>query len=112
MKELEFLIKILSNTEYIDIHEFKIAFKVWENLKLIYDTDNNVQRDGVDSLKVKYDYLNMVEGENVAQYGQRIKQVVGSSISVDGTIEEEEEVVSKIMRTFLPSYSIRVSSIY
>ncbi|GLJ36684.1 hypothetical protein SUGI_0738180 [Cryptomeria japonica] len=52
----------------------------------------------------------MVEGENIAQYGQRIKEVVDGIKSVGGKIEDDT-IVSKMLRTILPTYAIRVSSI-
>ena len=54
--------------------------------------------------------MRMEEGENIAQYASRIKEVV--SLIRSATIHlEDETVLSKVLRTFLPFYAIRVSSI-
>lgn len=54
--------------------------------------------------------MRMMEGENITQYGQRIKEVVDGIKSVSGTIEEDT-IMSKILRTLVPTYAIRVPSI-
>lgn len=54
--------------------------------------------------------MKMVEGENITQYGQRIKEVVGGIKSVKGKIEDDI-IFSKMLRTLSPQYSIRVFSI-
>lgn len=54
--------------------------------------------------------MRMVEGENIAQYGQRIKEVVGGIKSAGGKIEDDT-IVSKMLRTLLPAYAIKVSAI-
>lgn len=52
----------------------------------------------------------MVDGENIAQYGQRIKEVVGGINISRGKIDNDI-IVSKMLRTLLPQYAIRVSAI-
>lgn len=63
-----------------------------------------------ESLRGKYDDMRMMEGENITQYGQRIKEVVRGIKSDGGTIVEDI-VVSKMLRTLLSTYAIRVSDI-
>lgn len=69
-----------------------------------------MQKGKEESLRGKFHDMRMMEGENITQYGQRIKEVIGGIKSVGGTVVEDR-VVSKMLRTLLPSYSIRVSSI-
>ena len=45
-------------------------------LQTIYGGDNNVQRGMSESLRGKFDDMRMEEGENIAQYVSRIKEVV------------------------------------
>ena len=54
--------------------------------------------------------MGMREDENVAKYVERIKASVNAIRASRGEIKEEI-VVSKILRTFLPIYAIRVSTI-
>ena len=61
-------------------------------------------------MKGKFDDMKMEEGENVAQYGARMKEVVSSIRSLGGQLLVE--IVSrKYLRTLLPIYAIRVSAI-
>ena len=52
----------------------------------------------------------MGEGENVAQYGARMKEVI-SAIRILGGQLEEETVNRKYLRTLLPIHAIRVLAI-
>lgn len=52
----------------------------------------------------------MLEGENIARYNARIKDMV-CEIRGLGRDIEDEDVVTNMMRNFLLSYSIRMSSI-
>lgn len=52
----------------------------------------------------------MVEGETIQQYGIRIKIVVGDIKSAGGKIEDST-IVSKVLRSLLPIYAIRVVAI-
>lgn len=54
--------------------------------------------------------MKMEEGENVAQYVARIKEVV---IAIKGAISkiDDDTMLSKVLRTLLPIYIIRVSTI-
>src|SRR5271154_2748532 len=70
----------------------------------------NVQRVKRESLRGKFDDMRMEEGENVVQYGARVKEVV-SAIRCLGGQFDEDTVNSKYLRTLLPIYSIRVSVI-
>lgn len=110
IQSLESIVSILFDTEYIDVHGLETSFEVWEKLELIYGGDKHVQKDKEESLRWKFDDMRMVEGENITQYGQRIKEVVGRIKSVGGTIDKDT-MVSKILRTLLSAYAIRVSSI-
>ena len=54
--------------------------------------------------------MRMREDENIAKYVERIKASV-SAIKASGGKIEEEIVISKVLRTLLPIYAIRVSTI-
>ena len=54
--------------------------------------------------------MKMEEGETVAQYVARIKEVVSAIKGVDGAIDDDT-ILSKVFRTWLLVYAIRVSTI-
>ena len=55
-------------------------------MSTIYGGDDNVKRAKRESLRGKFDDMKMEEGENVAQYGARMKEVVSSIRSLGGQI--------------------------
>ena len=83
---------------------------MWTTLSTIYGGDENIQRAKSESLQGKFDDMKMEEGENPAQYGVRMKEVV-SAIRILGGQLQEEIVSRKYLRTLLPIYAIRVSAV-
>ena len=53
----------------------------------------------------------MEEGENISQYVARIKEVVSAIKGATGHIDDDT-LLSKVLRTLLHVYAIRVSSIH
>ena len=54
--------------------------------------------------------MRMEEGENIAQYDARIKEVVGGIKGATRKIDDDT-MLSKVLRTLLFIYAIRVSAI-
>ena len=70
----------------------------------------NVQRAKLGSLRGKFDEMIMEEGETIAQYVARIKEVV-STIKGSTSQIDDDTMLTKVLRTLLPVYAIRVSAI-
>ena len=83
---------------------------MWDALTTIYGGDKNVQRAKSKSLRGKFDDMRMEEGENIAQYVARIKQIVSAIKGATSKIDDDT-MLSKFLRTLLPIYAIRVSTI-
>ena len=83
---------------------------MWVKLKEIYGGDDNVRRAKVESLRGQFGQMKMREDENIAKYVERIKVSVSAIGASLGEIKEET-VISKVLRTLLPIYAIRVSAI-
>jgi hypothetical protein len=83
---------------------------MWDKLKTMYGGDDNVLRAKSKSLRGKFDDMRMMEGENIVQYYTRVKEIVNAIRSANGEIKDEI-VISKVLRTLLPIYAIRVSTI-
>ena len=108
------MLEIASALSYAKFHDIKgcnAAYKMWEALQNIYGGDKNVQRDNSKSLRGKFDDMRMEEGENMAQYVARLKEVVSAIKGATGHIDDDT-ILSKVLRTLLPIYAIRVSSTY
>lgn len=79
----------LSYTEFYDIKGLDSAKKMWDALTTIYGVDANVQRAKAESLKGKFDHMRMEEGENIAQYVARIKEVVNEIRGATGKLDDD-----------------------
>ena len=105
--------QISSALAYVEFDKMKgctSTFKMWEALSNIYGGDQNVQRAKRESLRGKFYGMRMEEGENIAQYAYRIKEVVSAIRSANGVLDDET-INSKVLRTLLPIYAIRVLAI-
>ena len=101
----------LSCVEFDDIKCYNIAKKMWDAMTTIYGGDKNIKRAKSESLKGKFDDIRMEEGENIAQYVARIKELVNTITKANGKLDNDI-VLSKFLRTLLPIYAIRVSTIH
>ena len=79
----------LNYAEFYDIKGCDTTLQMWKALIYIYGGDQNAQRAKRESLKGKFDDMKMEEGENAAQYGSRMKEVVSAIRSLGGQLEEE-----------------------
>ena len=100
----------LSYSKYEDIKNCANAKLMWDKLATIYGGDTNVNRAKAKSLRGKFDDMRMLENENISQYCTRVKDVV-NAIRGATRIIDDETMVSKVLRTLLPKYAIRVSAI-
>ena len=100
----------LSYAEFDEIKDYKTSYEMWKKLRDIYGGYENVRRGKEESLRGQFDQMRMREDKNVAKYVKRIKASV-SAIRTSGGEIKEETIVSKILRTLLPIYAIRVSTI-
>ena len=69
-----------------------------------------MRRAKVESLRGHFDQMKMKEGEDITKYSERIRKCV-NVIRVAGRKIDDETMVSKVLRTFLPIYAIIVSNI-
>ena len=90
--------------------DFFVVIEIWKKSKEIYGGDDNVKRAKVESLRGQFDEMRMREDENIAKYVERIKESVSAIKDSRGKIEDEI-VISKVLRTLLPIYAIRVFAI-
>ena len=100
----------LSYEAFDEIKDYKNAHEMWIKLKEIYGGDDNVRRAKEKSLRGQFDQMKMREGENIVKYVERVKASV-SAIRASGEKIEEKTIISKVLRTLLLIYAIRVSAI-
>ena len=76
------MLEIASALSYVKFDDSKgldSAKKMWDALNTIYGGDKNLQGAKSESLRGKFDDMKMEEGENVALYVARIKEVVSAT---------------------------------
>ena len=83
---------------------------MWDKLTLVHGEYENVLRAKEEILRGKYDEMKMKDVETIMRYFNITKEVVGAIKASRGTINNEE-VVSKVLRTLLHIYAIRVYAI-
>ena len=83
---------------------------MWDKLATIYGGDKNFNIAKVESLRGKFDEMRMLESETIAQYCERIKDVV-NAIRGENEKIKNEVVVRNFLRRLPPRYAIRVFSI-
>ena len=79
----------LSYAKFYDIKGYDTEKKMWNSLYTIYGVDKNVQRSKSKSFKGNFDDMRMEEGENIAQYVARIKEVVSAIRGATSQIEDD-----------------------
>ena len=79
----------LSYVEFDDIKGCDIGKKMWDAPHTIYVGDKNVQRAKSESLRGKFDYMRMEEGDNISQYVSRIKEVVSAIRGATSHIDDD-----------------------
>ncbi|GLJ18712.1 hypothetical protein SUGI_0333860 [Cryptomeria japonica] len=100
----------LTDSEFNDLEGCNDTKAMWDKLISVYGGNEHVQRAKVDSLRGQLESMRMNEGENITQYSTRLKEIVNQIKGASGTIEEKD-ITSKLLRTLLPAYAIRVSTI-
>ena len=73
---------------------------MWNKLKYIYGSDDNVRRAKAESLRGQFDHMKMREDKNIAKYVERIKASGGDI--------DDKTIVSKVFKNILPIYAIRM----
>lgn len=107
---MEALISSLFDIKFIDVQDKVNLKEVWDTLENIYGGDEHVKQAKEESLRGKFEDMQMVEGETIQQYGIRIKTIVRDIKSAGGKMEDST-MVRKVMRSLLPVYAIRVVAI-
>ena len=79
--------------------------QMWDKFLKVHGGDTNVLEAIVEWMEGKLDTMKINEKETIAQYGTRVKEIIVTIKGVGGSIDENE-VVSKMMRTLPHRYEI------
>ncbi|XP_057870879.2 uncharacterized protein LOC131077401 [Cryptomeria japonica] len=100
----------LTKDVFVKIMHCKSAHEIWEKLENIYQGNEKVKQSKILTLKTQFEEMRMKDDEKVAEYFLWIDEVVNG---MRGLGEEVDEftVVKKEIRTLLPKYETKVSSL-
>ena len=100
----------LNYATFDEVKNYTTDYDIWIYKKDVYGEYDSIRRDKAKSLRGQFDQIKMREYEKFAMYNHRIKAMVFAINASRGMIEDET-LVSKFLKTILPTYAIRMSTI-
>ena len=100
----------LSRDVFAKVIYCKSANDIWVKLETIYQGDDKVKESKLITLKTQFDNLKMNEDETIAAYFLRVNEVVNARKGLGEEIEEHD-VVSKVIRSVLPKFETKISTL-
>ncbi|GLJ17355.1 hypothetical protein SUGI_0301450 [Cryptomeria japonica] len=100
----------LTKDVFVKVMHCSSAYDIWKKLETIYQGDAKVKESKIITLKNQFESLRMKEDETVASYFLRVDEIVNSRKGL-GEEVEEKEVVNKVIRTLLPKFETKVSTL-
>ncbi|GLJ14875.1 hypothetical protein SUGI_0242010 [Cryptomeria japonica] len=100
----------LTKDVFVKVMHCSSAYDIWKKLETIYQGDAKVKESKILTLKNQFESLRMKEDETVASYFLRVDEIVNSRKGL-GEEVEEKEVVNKVIRTLLPKFETKVSTL-
>ncbi|XP_059069957.1 uncharacterized protein LOC131859824 [Cryptomeria japonica] len=97
----------LTKDVFVKVMYCNSASDIWVKLETIYQGDEKVKESKLITLKTQFDNLKMNEDENIAAYFLRIDEVVNARKGLGEDIKEHD-VVSKVLRTILPKFEMKI----
>jgi hypothetical protein len=88
----------------------KSTKEIWDKLKFIYEGDRKVKKAKLQTYITQFENLKMKEEENIAEYLQRVDEVV-NSIRALGEELTDQPIVQKILRYLPMRYDANISTL-
>jgi hypothetical protein len=83
---------------------------IWDKLQNIYEGDDKVQKENIQTHRRQFESLKMKDEENVATYFLRVDEIV-NTIKRLGEEFEESMIVQKVLRSLHLIFHAKVYSI-
>jgi hypothetical protein len=100
----------LSINVFVKVMHCKSAKELWDKLKVIYEGDSKVKQAKLQTLRAQFENLKMKEEENIAEYLQRVDEIVNSVRALGETVEDKY-IVQKVLRSFPMRYDAKISTL-
>jgi hypothetical protein len=100
----------LANPIFVKVMHCKSTKEIWDKLKVIYEGDGKVKQEKLQTYRGKFESLKMKEEENIAEYFQRVDEIV-NSIRALGEELKDKIIVQKVLRSLPMRYDAKVSTL-
>jgi hypothetical protein len=100
----------LANPIFVKVIHCKSTKEIWDKLKVIYEGDGKVKQAKIQTYRGKFEILNMKEEKNVAEYFQRVDEIV-NSIRALGEEIKYKIIFQKVLRSLPMRYDAKVSTL-
>lgn len=100
----------LTKDMFVKLMHCKSAHEIWDKLEIIYQGDKKVKESNIITLKNQFEALRIKDDETIASYFLRIDKIVNSRRGL-GEIVDEQDVDRKVIRTLLPKFETKVSTL-
>jgi hypothetical protein len=100
----------LENPIFVKVMHCKSTKEIWDKLKVIYEGDGKVKQAKIQTYRGKFESLKMKEEENIAEYFQRVDEIV-NSIRALGEEIKDKIIVQKVLRSLPMRYDAKVSTL-
>jgi len=88
----------------------KTTKEIWDKLKNIYDRDDKVKKENIQTHRGQFESLKIKEDKNIASYLLQFDEIV-NTIRGLGEIIEENVILQKVLRSLSLRFDAKVSTI-
>ena len=100
----------LSEYDFVKVIHFKLKKKNWDKVKNIYEGDDKINIEKLQTHRGHLKSLKMKDKENVASYLLRVDEIVNTIRGIGENIEESM-IVQKVLRSLPLRFDAKVSAI-
>eukprot|EP00253_Pinus_taeda_P026394 PITA_26394 len=109
-KAVNTLLGRLSQSEFINVMQYKTEKEIWDKIILSYEGDEQVKRAKLQTLRIQYENLRIYNDESVANYFLPIDEIVNCMKKLGEEIKEVV-VVENVLRSLSSEFESKVSAI-
>ncbi|XP_057866071.2 uncharacterized protein LOC131073611 [Cryptomeria japonica] len=104
------ILSVMSNTKFVKVMHFTSAKETCDKLQRINEEDIKVKEAKLQNLITQFEGLKMKEEEKIANYLQRVYEIV-NVIRGLGEDLTDELIIKKVLRSLITKYDTKVSTI-
>ena len=109
-RDINAIIGGLANSIFVKVMQSKSTKEIWDKVKIIYEGDGKVKKYKLQTHRGQFESLKMKEEENIAEYFQRVDEIV-NSIRALGEELKDKIIFQKVLRSLPMRYDAKVSTL-